>query len=123
MPTESVEAPHYHPWTTYLWASEEARSRGDRRAGTDHLLLALLEEPPIEAALGVRLQEARDRLDALDRQALDALGVAGGIDAPLLPMHPIPDRPTFKAVLKDRIRMTPAAKRTPAERWSAHASG
>ena len=34
-------------------AREEARRRGDRRVGTEHLLLALLEDPAIEAVLGV----------------------------------------------------------------------
>ncbi|MGP8058604.1 MAG: Clp protease N-terminal domain-containing protein [Acidimicrobiales bacterium] len=94
-----------------MWASEEARRRGDRRAGTDHLLLGLLQEPEIEAVLGVSLPEARDRLGRIDREALDALGIAQGIDAPPLRMHPVPKKPTIKAVLQDRIRMTPAAKR------------
>ena len=111
MATQSAEARTYHPWTTYMWASEEARRRGDRRAGTDHLLLGLLEEPEIEAVLGVSLLKARDRLDSLDREVLGALGVAQGIDAPPLRMHPVPKRPTIKAVVHDRIRMTPAAKR------------
>ena len=111
MATGSAEARTYHPWTTYMWATEEARRRGDRRTGTDHLLLGLLEEPEIEAVLGVSLPEARDCLDSLDREVLGALGVAQGIDAPPLRMHPVPKRPTIKAVLRGRIRMTPAAKR------------
>ena len=101
----------YHPWTTVLWASEEARRRGDRRAGTDHLLLGLLEEPSVVAVLGVSLQEARDALDSLDREALGALGMGPGIDAPELRMHTVPRRPTIKDVIKDRIRTTPAAKK------------
>ena len=98
----SAETRTYHPWTTYMWASEEARRRGDRRAGTDHLLLGLLQEPEIEAVLGVSLPEARDRLGRIDREALDALGIAQGIDAPPLRMHPVPKKPTIKAVLQDR---------------------
>jgi hypothetical protein len=47
----------HHAWAIYLRASEEARRRGDRRTGTDHLLLALLEDPSIE--------EVRRRLDAV----------------------------------------------------------
>jgi|HubBroStandDraft_6_1064221.scaffolds.fasta_scaffold26237_5 hypothetical protein len=43
------ETPHsrerYHPWSTYIAAREEARRRGDRRVGTEHLLVALLENP------------------------------------------------------------------------------
>jgi len=107
----TTEAVTYHPWTSYMWASEEARRRGDRKAGTDHLLLGLLEEPSIEAALGVSLEEARDALDLLDREALAAIGIDQELDAPPLRMHPVPVRPTFKAVMKDRLRMTPVAKR------------
>ncbi len=111
MTTNGATTVTYHPWTTYMWASEEARRRGDRRAGTDHLLLGLLEEPSVEAVLGVSLQEARDALDSLDREALGALGVGPGIDAPELRMHIVPKRPTIKAVIKDRIQMTPAGKK------------
>jgi hypothetical protein len=74
-------------------------------------LLGLLEEPSVEAALGVSLQDARDALDSLDREALGALGMGPGIDAPELRMHAVPKRPTIKAVIKDRIRTTPAAKK------------
>ena len=49
MTTESVVPEVLHAWAIYLRASEEARRRGDRRTGTDHLLLALLEDPSIEA--------------------------------------------------------------------------
>jgi hypothetical protein len=108
----SVAAHGYHPWITSLWASEEARRRGDRRAGTDHLLLGLLEGPSIEALLGVRLPDARAALAALDREALGSRGLGPAIDAPPLPMHPVPVTPTFRAVMKDRLRMSPAVKRT-----------
>jgi len=111
MTTNAATPDAYHPWTTYMWASEEARQRGDRKAGTDHLLLGLLEEPSIEAALGVSLQEARDALVSLDREALGTLGMGPDMDAPPLRMHAVPKRPTIRAVVKDRIRMTPAAKK------------
>ena len=58
MTISSVAPETLHAWAIYLQASEEARRRGDRRTGTDHLLLALFEDPSIEAALGVSLQQA-----------------------------------------------------------------
>jgi ATP-dependent Clp protease ATP-binding subunit ClpA len=48
-------------------ATAEAHRRGDRRLGTDHLLLGLL---------GVDLATARAADDALDRTALAAVGIA-----------------------------------------------
>ena len=59
MTTESVASETLHAWAICLRASEEARRRGDRRTGTDHVLLALLEDPSIEGVLGVRLPQAR----------------------------------------------------------------
>ncbi|MDQ6615071.1 MAG: Clp protease [Actinomycetota bacterium] len=110
MTSRSTTADAYHPWTTYILAREEARRRGDRRAGTEHLALGLLGDPAIESLLGVRLQGARDALDSLDRRALGAVGIDATFDAPSLPMRQTPTRPTVKAVLKDRLPLTPAAK-------------
>jgi ATP-dependent Clp protease ATP-binding subunit ClpA len=58
-------------------AAQEARRRGDRRLGTDHLLLGLLHDPDSGAAwaMGVDLDAARAALDSLDRSALAAVGV------------------------------------------------
>ena len=113
MTTEPVPPETLHPWAIYLQASEEARRRGDRRAGTDHMLLALFEDPSTEGLLGVSLQQARRALDSLDREALGALGLAPGADAPELPMHAVPKKPTLRYLMlqKDRLRMTPAAKK------------
>lgn len=72
MTTESVVPEVLHPWTIYMRASEEARRRGDRRTGTDHVLLGLLEDPSIEVVLGVSLQQARQALESLDQEALGA---------------------------------------------------
>jgi ATP-dependent Clp protease ATP-binding subunit ClpA len=62
-------------------ALDEARRRGDRRMGTEHLLLGLLHDPASAPAraLGVDLATARAALDALDRDALQAIGI--GTDA------------------------------------------
>src|SRR5580692_5258100 len=112
MTTESAVPELLHVWAIYLRASEEARRRGDRRTGTDHLLLALLEEPSIEALLGVSLQQARQAVDSLDHEALGALGLGSGADAPPLPMRAVPNNPRFRDVMKNEgFRMTPAAKK------------
>ena len=112
MTTEAAAPELLHAWNLYLRAGEEARRRGDRRTGTDHLLLALLEDPSTEAVLGVSLQQARQALESLDHEALGALGMGSGTDAPPLPMRAVPKKPTIRAVMKkDRLRMTPAAKK------------
>lgn len=59
-------------------AVEEARKRGDRRVGTEHLLLAVLNEPTGSDLLGVTAETARTAADELDRQALAAIGVDVG---------------------------------------------
>ncbi len=104
----------YHPWRTYIDAREEARRRGDRKVGTEHLILGLLKEPVLAQALGCDLQTARDALDAMDHDALAAVGIGSAFNAPPIPIdEPIrrPPRPTLKAVLRDRLPMTPAAKK------------
>jgi hypothetical protein len=110
--TESVAPEMLHAWAICLRAGEEARRRGDRRTGTDHLLLALFEDPSIQAVLGVNLQQAREALESLDHEALSALGLGSGTDAPPLPMRAVPKKPTIRDIIqKDRLRMTPAAKK------------
>jgi Clp amino terminal domain, pathogenicity island component len=112
MTTERVMPEKLHGWAIYLQASEEARRRGDRRVGTDHVLLALFEDPSVEAVLGASLQQARDALDLLDREALATLGLGPDADAPPLQMRPVPKKPRIRDIAKkDRFRMTPAAKK------------
>ncbi len=114
MTTEFVVPEVHHAWAVYLRASEEARRRGDRRTGTDHLLVVLLEDPSIETVLGVNLQQARQALESLDHEALGAIGMGSdtGTDAPPLPMRAVPKKPTLRAVVeRDRPRLTPAAKK------------
>jgi len=112
MTTESVAPEVLHGWAICLRAGEEARRRGDRRYGTDHLLLALFEDPSIEAVLGVSLQQARRAQESLDHEALGAVGLGSGTDAPELPMRSVPKKPRIRDIAqKDRLRMTPAAKK------------
>jgi hypothetical protein len=62
--------------------------------------------------LGVNLQQARQALESLDHEALGALGLGPGSDAPALPMRAVPKKPRIRDVAKkDRFRMTPAAKK------------
>ena len=61
--------------TAVVHAVEEAQGRGDRRIGTDHLLLGLLHDPSIAEMLGASLEAARDSSDTLDSTALRAIGV------------------------------------------------
>jgi ATP-dependent Clp protease ATP-binding subunit ClpA len=112
MTAEPAAPEPLHGWHVALQASEEARRRGDRRTGTDHVLLALLEDPSIEAVLGVTLQQARQAHESLDQEALSALGLGSGTDAPPLPMQAVPKKPTIRDIAKkDRLRLTPAAKK------------
>ena len=114
MTKHSKPADAWNPWSTYIDAREEARRRGDRKVGTEHLILGLLREPVLAQALGCDLQTARDALDAMDHDALAAVGIGAAFNAPPIPIdEPInrPSRPTLKAVLRDRLPMTPAAKR------------
>ncbi len=114
MTKHSKPADAYHPWRTYIDAREEARRRGDRKVGTEHLILGLLTEPVLAQALGCDLQTARDALDAMDHGALAAVGIGATFNAPPIPIDETmkrPARPTFKAVLHDRLPLTPVAKR------------
>jgi len=66
-------------------ATAEAQRMGDRRIGTQHLLLALLNDPLslTTRLLGVDLAAARTALTELDQAALAAIGVdAGVLDRP-----------------------------------------
>ena len=114
MTAKTSKAGEYHPWTTYIHAREEARRRGDRRVGTEHVVLGLLREPDVAEVLGCDLGAAREALDAMDRGALVAIGIDRALDAPPVPTREPAlrgARPSLKAVLADRLPMTPVAKR------------
>ncbi|HEY1820227.1 MAG TPA: Clp protease N-terminal domain-containing protein [Trebonia sp.] len=93
--------PDYNFGATYYDARDEAVRRGDRTIGTEHLVLALLVDPasPAARALGCDLDSARRALDALDHEALAAIGIQPGITA-----GPVMVRAA------GRLRLTPAAK-------------
>ncbi|MEW1772727.1 Clp protease N-terminal domain-containing protein [Streptomyces sp. NPDC086777] len=60
---------------TVTSAVEETTLRGDRRIGTEHLLLGVLRDPGAARAFGTDLETARAALDALDRSALAVVGI------------------------------------------------
>ncbi|MBT0773699.1 hypothetical protein KIH74_32440 [Kineosporia sp. J2-2] len=60
---------------TVVSALTEAGLRGDRRIGTEHLLLGVLHAPGPAAALATDVQAARHALDDLDRAALGVVGI------------------------------------------------
>jgi ATP-dependent Clp protease ATP-binding subunit ClpA len=92
-------APTYSPGATINDARDEARRRGDRKIGTEHLLLALLQDPASAQALGCALETGRQALDALDRAALGAVG-----------MSAVPEAPPVPGQERARLPLTPAAK-------------
>jgi hypothetical protein len=85
---------------------------GDRKVGTEHLAIALLEEPDVAGALQCDSDSARAALAELDRSALAGFGVeiAAGPPPPPARVADRPSRPTFKELLSKRLPMTPAAK-------------
>jgi ATP-dependent Clp protease ATP-binding subunit ClpA len=93
--------PQFGMGQVYLDANTEAMRRGDRKVGTDHVVLALLLDPGsvTAQALAVDLNAAREALDRLDRDALASVG----IDAPS-------PGPVFPGRERDRLPLTPAAK-------------
>lgn len=80
---------------------DEAALRGDRRIGTDHLLLGVLHDPGVVELLGVDLGRARDELRSLDRRALEALGIDIGDVVPSEPPRRKPSQGSsgYRAVL------------------------
>ena len=104
----------FNPWATAVYAREEARRRGNRRVGTDDLVLGLLREPDVAQVLGCDLGAAREALDAMDRDALVAIGIDRPLDAPPIPTREPAlrgGRAILKAVLADHLPATPVAKR------------
>lgn len=59
-------------------AKYEAERRGDRRIGTEHLLLALLHDEELARTVGIDAAAAGDAAERLDREALAAVGLTFG---------------------------------------------
>lgn len=93
-------SPSFGMGQVYVDANSEAVRRGDRKVGTDHVLLALLSNPSLVTALGVGPNAARSALEKLDLDALASVGIDAASPGPVFPGKP-----------SDRLPLTPAAKR------------
>lgn len=90
-----------------LTAVDEARRRGDRFLGSEHLFLGLLHEPDSAAsrALGVDLSAARAALVALDRAALAAIGL-NVAEFPVAGLTPLRKSPRLSSTARAVINRT-----------------
>ncbi|HEY5221665.1 MAG TPA: Clp protease N-terminal domain-containing protein [Microbacteriaceae bacterium] len=79
-------------------ARYEAGRRGDRRIGTEHLLIALLRDDELAGIVGVDAETAHDTADQLDRSALAAIGLEAD------------PAPTAHAALGTRVPLTAGVK-------------
>ncbi|WP_329457654.1 Clp protease N-terminal domain-containing protein [Streptomyces sp. NBC_01497] len=103
-------------------ALEEARRRGDRRIGTEHLLLGALrhQDETAVAGLGLDAGAAREALKEMDLAALDAVGIdARGVERPAVPVSRkrTPFTSAAKSVLagaSSEVRAQGARRITPA---------
>jgi ATP-dependent Clp protease ATP-binding subunit ClpA len=89
------------------YAVRSAAARGDRRVGTEHLLLGLLSDPAAGTATLLRtdLPAALAQLHAMDEDALAAVG----IDTGRVQLAPTP-APAGSPARVGRVQLTAAAK-------------
>lgn len=90
---------------------QEAGRRGDRRIGTDHLLLGLLHDKPTAELVGVSVDDARATADTLDNRALAAIGLDVGEFRPAVSSRPLKRAPLSsgaRSVLQRTIVFTTA---------------
>jgi ATP-dependent Clp protease ATP-binding subunit ClpA len=80
-------------------ARDEAERRGDRRIGTEHLLVALLQDEALARIVGVDATAAHQAAEDLDRAALVAVGLTFG-----------EFEPRGSAALGRRVALTSGAK-------------
>ncbi|GAA1694259.1 Clp protease N-terminal domain-containing protein [Fodinicola feengrottensis] len=91
-----------HPFSVVVKAAlDEARRRGDRRTGTEHLVLGLLSAPdtPPARALNVDLATARAALQSLDKAALGSIGIDVA-DFPPVSVKPLGKRPPLTSAAR-----------------------
>jgi ATP-dependent Clp protease ATP-binding subunit ClpA len=81
-------------------ARDEAARRGDRRIGSEHLLIAVLADDDLADQVGIDAERAKSAADRLDQTALAAIGLELG------DFHPTP----HPAPLGNATYMTTGAK-------------
>jgi ATP-dependent Clp protease ATP-binding subunit ClpA len=94
-------------------AIDEAGRRGDRRVGTDHLLVGVLHDPTVAELIGVGDEAARLVADDLDRRSLAGIGIdvdTFGRLAPAVGAARLPFTAGTKIVLKRTLALTVADK-------------
>lgn len=87
-------------------ASYEAGRRGDRRIGTEHLLIAVVQDETVARAVGVDHAAVQEAADELDRAALTAVGIDMGrtpINAHTKLGTQLPFTPAAKTVLHQTL--------------------
>lgn len=90
---------------------QEASRRGDRRIGTDHLLLGVLHDKPTAELVGISVDDARATADKLDNQALAAIGLDVGDFRPTVRPRPVlraPFTSGARSVMQRTLRFTTA---------------
>ncbi len=93
--------------------AEEAGRRGDRRIGTEHLMLGLLHDQETAALVGVSVGDARSTSESLDVQALEAIGLPIGDFRPAVRPSKLTRTPFTsgaKAVLARTVSLTSAER-------------
>ena len=94
-------------------AVDEAGRLGDRRVGTDHLLIGVLHDPDVAHELGAGPQDARHVIHELDRAALRQIGLDPGSFGSLAPgagAARLPFTPGAKSVLERALAHTTAER-------------
>ncbi len=94
-------------------ATEEALRRGDRRVGTDHLLIGLLDDASTAQTLGITAEAACATATELDARALRAIGLEPGDLGRLDPAaggRRLPFAPAPKAVLARAVALAAAGR-------------
>lgn len=94
-------------------AKDEAGRRGDRSIGSEHLLVAVLQDDALAQLVGLDAAAARRAADRLDRTALKAIGLSLGdqaIDSPAAGRAPTRLTPGAKAVIQQSLANATAEK-------------